>query len=96
MITEKDFEEWFDSPVTKYFAKLLEQRLDAVYGMRADVFCPGEPNRTQEVKAHLLGAESELGQLLDAFTEKDISQLEEKEFDAEQVRNSPVRRPGAH
>ena len=95
MITEKDIEEWFDSAVTKHFLQLIEQRLDAVYEMRSDVFCPGEPNRTQEVKAHLLGAESELGQILDALREKDLSQLEEKEV-AEQVRHTPVRRPGAH
>jgi hypothetical protein len=95
VITEQDYEEWFESPVTQHFVKLLEARLEAVYQMRSDVFCPGEPNRTQEVKSHLLGAEAELGQLLDAFTEKDLEQLEEKEV-AEQVRNSPVRRPGAH
>lgn len=95
MITEQDFEEWFESPVTKHFVSLLEKRIEAVYQMRGDVFFPGEPNRTQELKAHLLGAESELGQLFDAFTEKDLEQLEEKEVE-QQVRNSPVRRPGAH
>lgn len=95
MSKEKDFEEWFDSQVTRHFVKLIEQRLDAVYAMRSDVFFPGEPNRTQEVKAHLLGAEGELGEILEAFKEKDLTQLEEKDL-GEQVRNSPVRRQGAH
>lgn len=96
MITEKDFDEWFESPVTRHFVSIIEKRFDAVYQMRSDVFCPGEPNRTQEVKSHLLGAEGELGQILDAFTEKDLDQLVEEKEVAEQVRNPPVRRPGAH
>ncbi len=95
MITEEDIDEWFESQVTKHFFELIQKRLDTVYEMRSSVFCPGEPHKTQEVKAHLLGAEGELGSLLDAFTEKDLSNIEEPEVD-QQVRNPSRIRPGAH
>lgn len=95
MITEKDIEEWFESEVTKHFFSLIQERLNTVYQMRAEVFCPGEPYKTQEIKAHLLGAESELADLIDSFTEKDFSNIEEPEVD-QQVRNPPRVRPGAH
>lgn len=88
--------EWFDNPVTQYFHTLLKKRLDDVYAMRADVYFPGEPYRTQESKATLLGMEGELADWIEAFDEKDLSQLEESDVDEERVRNPSRPRPGAH
>ena len=97
MITEQDFKEWFDSPVTRHFVTLLKSRLDLTYRFRSEVFFPGEPNRTQETKATLLGCEGELGEIVEAFERKSLESLEIQEQDsAEPVRNSPVRRQGAH
>lgn len=97
MITEKDLEEWFDSPVTQRFVKLLKERLEFTHKLRSEVFVPGKPHRTQEAKAHLLGCESELDEILEAFEKKDLEILETQEQEiAEPVRNPPVRRPGAH
>lgn len=95
MIKKEDFQEWFDSPVTQYFVKILNQRLDQTHELRGDVYCPGEPYKTQEVKAHLLGIEGELADLLEAFEQKDLSQLEEQDSE-ERVRNPSVRRPSPH
>lgn len=97
MITEQDLKEWFDSPVTQQFVKTLKNRLDLTYRLRSEVFFPGEPNKTQEAKANLLGCEGELGELVDAFESKNLDMLEVQETDsAEPVRNSPRVRPGAH
>jgi hypothetical protein len=95
MISQEDFVEWFESPVTQHLVKILKQRLDQTYEIRAGVFCPGEPHKTQEVKAHLLGIEGELADLIEAFDEKDLSQLEEQDSE-ERVRNPSVRRPSSH
>lgn len=97
MITEQDFKEWFESPVTNHFVSLLKSRLDLTYRLRSDVFFPGEPNKTQEAKANLLGCEGELSEIVEAFERKTLDILEVQEQDsAEPVRNSPVRRQGAH
>lgn len=92
----EQIEEWFDNPVTLHFHELLKKRLDDVYAMRADVFFPGEPNKTQESKATLLGMEGELADLLEVFDKKDLSQLEESEIDQERVRNPSRPGQGAH
>lgn|GEM_PF-4981454 len=97
MITEQDFKEWFDSPVTRHFVDLLKSRLDLTYRLRSEVFFPGQPNITQETKANLLGREAELSEIVEAFDRKSLETLEIQEQDsAEPVRNSPVRRQGAH
>lgn len=97
MITEQDWKEWFDSPVTQELVKILKSRLDLTYQLRSAVFFPGEPNKTQEAKANLLGCEGELGEIVEAFERKSLESLEIQEQEsAEPVRNSPVRRQGAH
>lgn len=97
MITEQDWKEWFDSPVTQELVKILKSRLDLTYQLRSAVFFAGEPNKTQEAKANLLGCEGELGEIVEAFERKSLESLEIQETDsAEPVRNSPVRRQGAH
>jgi hypothetical protein len=88
--------EWFENPVTQRFHELLKKRLDEAYAQRAEVYFPGEPYKTQESKANLLGVEGELADLVQMFEEKDLSQLEESAIDEERVRNPPRPRPGAH
>lgn len=96
-IQKQQFDEWFDSEVTRHFLGLLHARLDQTFGLRAEVFFPGEPQKTQEGKAHLLGMEAAFGELIEAFEEKDLSVLEEEEqADVEQIGNSPERRPSSH
>lgn len=93
---KEQVEEWFDSPVTSYFLSLLKSRLDHTFQLRAEVFFPGEPQKTQEGKATLLGMEDELADLIEAFTEKDLEVLEVEEKVDEQIRHSPERRPSSH
>lgn len=95
-LQKEQLEEWFESPVTSYFLSLLQSRLDHTYELRAEVFFPGEPQKTQEGKATLLGMEGELGDIIEAFTEKDLELLEVEEKVDEQVRNSPERRSSSH
>jgi hypothetical protein len=92
----EQIEEWCDSEVTRHFLKILKSMLDRVYGQRSEVFFPGEPNKTQESKASLLGMEATLDDLIQAIDEKDLSQLEEEEKVDEQVRHTPIRRPSSH
>jgi hypothetical protein len=85
----KQIEEWCDNEVTRYFLSLLKATLDDTYKRRGEVFYPFEPMRTQEAKAHLIGAEGALQDVIEAIEEKDLSQLEiESE---EPVRNPSVR-----
>jgi hypothetical protein len=95
-LQKEQLEEWFDSPVTSYFLSLLQSRLDHTFQLRAAVFFPGEPQKTQEGKATLLGMESELGDLIEAFEEKDLSVLEVEEQADERVRNTSERRSSSH
>jgi len=95
-LQKEQLEEWFESPVTRYLLSLLHSRLDHTFALRAQVFFPGEPHKTQEGKATLLGMEGELGDLIEAFSEKDLSLLEVEEASDEQIGHSPERRPGSH
>jgi hypothetical protein len=81
-------EEWLEGEVTRYLRRLIQSKLDFTFRQRGEIFFPYEPNKTQEGKAMLLGAESALQDLLDAMDEKDLSQLETD--DEERVRNSPL------
>lgn len=93
-LNPQQLEEWFESPVTEQLLNLLRMRLDLTFQMRASVFFPGEPNKTQEGKAMLIGEEGVLNDLIDAFQEQDLSQIHEaEESEIEQIRNTPVRRP---
>ena len=95
-IQPKQIEEWFESPVTQYFHELLQKRLDHTFSLRAEVYFPFEPQKTQESKANLLGMEHELGMLVDAFTEQDLESLEVEEKAIEQVGNTSERGPSPH
>lgn len=95
-LQKEQLEEWFESPVTGYFLSLLKSRLDHTFQLRAAVFFPGEPQKTQEGKATLLGMEGELADIIEAFEETDLSLLEVEEKADEQVGHSPERRPSSH
>lgn len=95
-IDPKDVAEWCENEGTRYFLKVLHDMLDRTYETRANVFFPGEPQKTQEGKATLLGMEHVLDDLIQAIEEKDLSQLETQEPEVEQVRYPSVRRPGSH
>ena len=75
---QEQVEEWAEGEVTAYLLGLLKAKLDHTYHLRAGVYFPGEPNRTQEGKAQLLGMEAELADLIQALEEKDLSQLVEE------------------
>lgn len=96
MLKQEQIDEWAEGEVTTYLVALLKAKLDHTYHLRASVFFPGEPNRTQEGKAQLLGMEAELADLIQALEEKDLSQLEVGEPDEERIRNTPIPRPGGH
>jgi hypothetical protein len=87
----KQIEEWCESAVAEYLVALLNKRLDTAYQQRAEAFISGEPVRTQEIRANLLGQEAVLDEIIEALEAKNLSQLEEP--DDERVRNSPPRRP---
>ena len=86
-------EEWLLSDVTRYFRALLDERLNDLFRQRGEVFYPFEAHKTQESKALLLGGEVVIQEILDAFEEKDLQQLEI--VDEERVRHSSLRRPSA-
>lgn len=91
-LQKQQLEEWFDSEVTRHVLGLLHKRLDDVFMMRAETFFPGEPQKTQEQKAMLLGEESALKDFIEALEEKDLSEIQAEEIDDEQVGHSPERR----
>jgi hypothetical protein len=96
-LQKQQLDEWFDSEVTRHVLGLLHTRLDEVFQMRAETFFPGEPQKTQEQKAMLLGEESAIKDFIEALEEKDLELLEvEEKVDAEQIRNSPRVRSSAH
>jgi hypothetical protein len=76
-----------------YLLRLLKQRLERTYHARAQVFFPGEPNRTQEGRIALIAEEGVLQDFIDAFEDRKqgFSAIEEEESE-ERVRNPSVRR----
>jgi hypothetical protein len=90
----QQIEEWLGAEVTGHFLTLIRMRLERTYQARAEVYFHGEPFRTQESKAWLLGEETVLQDIVEAFESKDFSQIEET--DEERVRNPSVRRPRPH
>jgi hypothetical protein len=94
-ISQKQLEEWCDAEVTRHFLKLVQERLDATFKIRAEAFFPYEPMKTQEAKAHLIGAEGAYQDVIDALIEADFSQLEEPD-DEERIRNTPMPGSGAN
>lgn len=91
-LKQDQIDEWLEGEVTLHFLATLKRRLDVIHEQRSTVYFPFEAHKTQEVKAILIGAEGELQDIIDAMTEKDISQLEEVED--EQVGDSPSTGPG--
>ena len=92
-IKQEQIKEWFENEVTLHFLDILKGRLDTIFQQRSGIYFPFEANKTQEVKALLIGAEGEIQDIVDAFNEKDLSQLEELD---EQVGNTPGPGPSAH
>jgi len=93
---QQQVDEWIEGSVSTYFLSLIRSRLDRTWQARANVFYMGEPQRTQENKVWLLGEESVLQDIIDAFESKDLSVVEEVETDEEHIRHSPLRRPRTH
>lgn len=85
-IKKEQIDEWFENEVTLHFLSILKERLNAVFQQRGAVYFPFEAHKTQEAKALLIGAEGEIQDIVDAFEDKDLSQLEELD---EQVGNTP-------
>jgi hypothetical protein len=96
VLSQEQVEEWCESEVTLHLLSLLKQRLDETYKNRAEVFYPGEPNMTQEVKAHLIGEEGAIGDFIRALEEKDLSEIYEAEEQDEQVGHTSERRSSSH
>lgn len=92
-LKKEQIEEWFENEVTLHFYSILKGRLDAIYHQRGSVYFPFEAYKTQEAKALLLGAEGEVQDIVDAFKEKDLSQLEELD---EQVGDTPSSGPSVN
>ena len=57
-VTQDQVTEWTESPVTQLLLYVLKQQLDETYAERSELFIPGEPNRTQEIRANLIGQEA--------------------------------------
>lgn len=90
----KQLEEWLEGQTTRWFLHLLRVQLDVTFNRRAEVFFPGEPNKTQETKAHLIGQEAILQDLIECFETQDFSDLE-SESD-QHIRHPSVRGPSPH
>lgn len=59
-----EFKHWAEGPVVEIVRYALEQKLAEVYEKRADYFVQGDPNLTQETRAHFMGQEAILGDLI--------------------------------
>ena len=92
-IKQEQIDEWAEGEVTIHFLSILTDRLDATYKQRSETYFPYEAQKTQEVRAVLIGAEGELRDIIDAIVEKNLSQLEVED---EQVGNTPSLRPGVN
>jgi len=61
--------EWLEHPVTAWFAQVIQTRADEAVVNRANVFYPGEPNKTQELISRLNGAVDELNAIWHSLNE---------------------------
>ena len=61
--------EWLEHPVTTWFADVIQTRADEAVTNRANVFCPGEPHKTQELISRLNGAVDELNAIWHCLNE---------------------------
>ena len=61
--------EWYEHPVTAWFAKTIKGRADYATLTKAQVLIPGEPQRTQEIRSRADGALDELNALHGALSE---------------------------
>lgn len=93
----EQIEEWFESPVTEYFKRLIQRQLDSSFDSRSTAFIPGEPFKTQETISFFLGEEGAWDEVLEAFDQKDFSSLElEEEGSGEHVGDTSPGRSGTH
>lgn len=60
-----EFKRWLESPVAETVRYALEQKLAEAYEKRADCYFQGEPEKTQETRAHYMGQESILRDLVE-------------------------------
>lgn len=80
-LSKKQILEWADSPVNSYLIKLIEKYclyLDEQRGINA--YCPGEPQKTQEILAKLNGEFTAWGDAVDLL-KGDLSLVMEDEED---------------
>ena len=80
-LSKKQILEWADSPVNSYLIKLIEKYclfLDTQRGIEA--YCPGKPQKTQEILATLNGTFIAWGDAVDLL-KGDLSLVMEDEED---------------
>ena len=71
-VSKNQIAEWIENPVTiafREYAKYERQTTIASKGL--DAFCAFEPQRTQEILAHLNGAADAWGTIEDSLSESD-------------------------
>lgn len=70
-VSSKQIAEWAEGPVNTYIIKLIEKYclyLDEQRGINA--YCPGEPQKTQEVLAKLSGEYAAWGDIIELLQGK--------------------------
>jgi len=91
MADKRAMEEWLESPITRFVRTMIERRLDTAYHNRGDLYLWGEPVKTQEQRAYLMGAEAELDTIAEFLKTGEMSLLEtpESKDEQESVRDNP-------
>ena len=75
--------DWIESPVTEALKKFVEVRIDETYAAKGvQVYCPGDPNKTQEMAAGLAG-NLEVWEILQEALEADLAFIDMLEEDDE-------------
>lgn len=85
VIQESQLRDWLDSPVAEVFKYILEKEINDTYSRRAEVFYPGEPHRTQDTKAQIIGEELVLQDFLDMFKYDNSSGVFDRYFEENRV-----------
>jgi len=94
LITQAQIDDWAESKVTEALLDYLKEQLEETYKERSDMFIPGEAERTQEVRANLIGQEAVYNDLVELLSLKstellDKYILEEREEWTTQVESTP-------
>jgi len=95
-ITDQQIEEWLESPVTEYFAYLVDKQIDIAFAGRAEFLVLVDPVATHSTRCVYAGNEEAYQRVLDALREKDLRILETGDEIDESIRDLPDGRQSTH